>query len=133
MDSKKKDSGAGYIVLIIIILVLGYLLYQSYDEARLDDDKVLDYVQDNIRLSEVLSRYDEYDIKDYIYNKYIPSDLWDDITVLQDTSWWEIIDYEKKDMYGQTLVEFLNEEQKTAAMWDMSWDEIKRFAEQQQG
>lgn len=129
----KKDSGAGYIVLIIIILILGYRLYCIYDENRLDDAKVLDYVQDNISLSEVLSCYHEYDIKDYIYNKYIPSDIWDDVTILQDTSWWEIIDYGRRDMYGQTLEEFLNEEQKTAASWDMSWEEAKRLVEQQQG
>ena len=59
MQSEKKDSGIGYIVLIVIILVLGFKLYQSYDDARLDDVKVLDYVKKNISLYEVLSCYDE--------------------------------------------------------------------------
>lgn len=107
MQNEKKDSGTGYIVLIIIILVLGYLLYHSYDDAKLDDAKVLDYVQHNISFYEVCNCYNESKIKEYISDKYIPTDIWSDIDVLQDYSWWDLIDYSKKDANGQTLIEYL--------------------------
>lgn len=114
MQKEKKDSGTGYIVLIIIILVLGYLLYQSYDDARLDDAKVLDYVQRNISFYEVCNCYDESKIKEYISDRYIPEDIWWQVRDLNTLSWEQIIDYDMKDAYGRTLIGFLDEAQKEA-------------------
>lgn len=133
MQKEKKDSGTGYIVLIIIILVLGYLLYQSYDDARLDDAKVLDYVQRNISFYEVCNCYDESDIKEYVSDRYIPSDIWSDIDVLQDYSWFELMDYGKKDMYGQNMIDFLNESKEEIEQEQKLWEWGDKWIRRQRG
>lgn len=129
----KKDSGIGYIVLIIIILVLGYLLYQSYDDARLDDAKVLDYVQHNIPFYEICNCYDESKIKEYISDQYIPTDIWSDIDVLQDYSWFELMDYGKKDMYGQNMIDFLNESKEEIEQEQKLWEWGDKWIRRQRG
>lgn len=133
MQNEKKDSGIGYIVLIVIILVLGFKLYQSYDDARLDDVKVLDYVRDNIPFYEVCSCYDESKIKEYISDKYIPEDIWWQVRDLNTLSWEQIIDYDMEDAYGRTLVRFLDEVQKEAEHPEQEWSEDGRWLKRQQG
>ncbi len=132
MQKEKKDSGTWYIVLIIIILVLGYLLYQSYDDARLDDAKVLDYVQRNISFNEVCNCYDESKIKEYISDRYIPEDIWWQVRDLNTLSWEQIIDYDMKDAYGRTLVEFLNEAQEESKRIEQEWDAVGQWMKDNQ-
>lgn len=135
----KKDSGIGYVVLIVIILVLGFKLSQSYEDAKLDDVKVLDYVKKNISFYEVCRCYDESKIKEYISDKYIPTDIWSNIDVLQDYSWFELMDYGKRDSCGQTLTEYLDEMNfansidKEHGTEYQEWSEDGRWIKRQQG
>ena len=94
---------------------------------------MLDYVQHNISFNEVCSCYDESDIKEYVSDRYIPSDIWSDIDVLQDYSWFELMDYGKKDMYGQNMIDFLNESKEEIEQEQKLWEWGDKWIRRQRG
>ena len=108
MKEKKKGSGAVPCLIGIIIILLLVLYFSSTKtiSQRYTDKQILDYVADHFTFSEVKKMYPEADIVSEVREDYSVNDLYDDVVILSDYSWYEIIDFGFRDEDGETLLEF---------------------------